>query len=117
MPTENHDADIEVLWDELLTVKSGGGETQEAWYGFKAGTSLADIMCWFDNQHSKGVAWLWNQYKRQCPECGSTLKCVQALGSGESGSGSAERIYSCNHCGSAWVMAGSNYQLERFFIG
>jgi len=38
-------------------------EIEQDWNGFPAGTHREDIWHWFDENHSKGVGWLMNEYK------------------------------------------------------
>lgn len=35
------------------------------WRDFEAGTSVEEIWYWFDENHSKGVGWLMNEYERE----------------------------------------------------
>ncbi len=64
------DAKLEKIWDELEDVlfdEDDNGELVLAdnWYLFSKGTSREDIWHWFDERHSKGVAWLIYDYKCQ----------------------------------------------------
>ena len=60
---EEIDSKLEVLWTELTDIPFD--ETKEMdlvlaedWYLFPKGTSRDEIWHWFDERHSKGVAWL-----------------------------------------------------------
>ena len=55
-----------------------------------------------------------------CPECSSEIKCECVIGADESVSGNTERLYSCDHCGSAWITTEENGQEscpKRYFFG
>ena len=63
---QNNDLEIEKLWEELEDVPFDEDEYKdlilsEDWYHFKAGTEREEIWKWFDQKHSKGVAWLLYQ--------------------------------------------------------
>lgn len=63
----NEDARLEKLWDELEDIpfdEDGDGELilADNWGLFAKGTTRTDIWHWFDERHSKGVAWLLNDY-------------------------------------------------------
>ncbi|WP_164684855.1 hypothetical protein [Brevibacillus reuszeri] len=61
------DQEIELLWEELenITFHENEGELflVSAWRMFESGTSREEIWKWFDNQHTKGVAWLLHEYR------------------------------------------------------
>jgi hypothetical protein len=65
---EEIDTKLEKVWDELEDVlfdEDDNGELVLAdnWYLFAKGTSREDIWHWFDERHSKGVAWLLHDYR------------------------------------------------------
>lgn len=61
------DEEIEKLWNELIDVPFNETETDlvldEDWFIFKAGTERDEIWHWFDEHHSKGVAYLLYGYE------------------------------------------------------
>ncbi|MBR3645021.1 MAG: hypothetical protein IKN54_01250 [Lachnospiraceae bacterium] len=64
------DYQLEKLWEELedipFVTNSEGVlvlDTEKAWNGFKPGTSREKIWQYFDNNHTKGVAYLVNEYE------------------------------------------------------
>ncbi len=59
---EERDRHLESLWAELADVPMDPeAEVLEApFYAFPAGARRADIWCWFDELHSKGVKYLLN---------------------------------------------------------
>ncbi len=64
------DEEIEKAWDETENVaicKNANGEASLAqdWRQFKAGTSVKDVICWFDRSHSKGINWLLHGRERE----------------------------------------------------
>lgn len=60
-----NDKKIEQLWNELRDVPFDDEEGQlvlsESWNIFQKGTEREEIWHWFDENHSKGVAWLLNK--------------------------------------------------------
>ena len=61
------DREIEKLWDELEDVPMYEDENCELcldvdWQGWSKGTDVETIWHWFDENHSKGVGWLMNEY-------------------------------------------------------
>lgn len=61
------DREIEKLWDELEDVPMYEDENYELcldvdWQGWSKGTDVETIWHWFDENHSKGVGWLMNDY-------------------------------------------------------
>jgi hypothetical protein len=66
---EEIDAKLETKWIELEDIpfdEDSNGELilSEGWYLFPAGTSREEIWHWFDERHSKGVAWLLNEFNK-----------------------------------------------------
>lgn len=64
---EKIDSYIEKKWDELTDVLFDENENGELvlvenWFMFEKETSREDIWHWFDERHSKGVAWLLYDY-------------------------------------------------------
>jgi len=60
---EEIDSQLETQWNELEDVcfdEDSDGELilSEDWYHFPKGTIREEIWHWFDDRHSKGVAWL-----------------------------------------------------------
>ncbi len=61
------DTELEKMWDELADIPfDDPGVDQdlvlaEHWRGFKKGTARENIWHWFDQFHSKGVAYLLNK--------------------------------------------------------
>lgn len=65
---DKHDAEVERLWDALADVPMNP-ETEKIespFLHFPAGTDREEIWHWFDEHHSKGVAWLLYETWRQC---------------------------------------------------
>jgi hypothetical protein len=71
---EKKDEGLKALWEEFGAIPMNP-ETEcieEDWKGWKAGTFREDIWHWFDERHSKGVAYLMygggsrNKISRQC---------------------------------------------------
>ena len=60
--SELADKYIETLWskfeDITLNEEDGVEIINSAWFIFSEGTEKEDIWHWFDNNHSKGIAWL-----------------------------------------------------------
>jgi hypothetical protein len=59
---------LEKLWEELGDVPVYENEKFELcldvdWQGWSKGTTQDEIWHWFDEQHSKGVGWLMNEYE------------------------------------------------------
>lgn len=57
------DKQLETMWDSLADVPFDENENGELviaedWEHFHKGDSQEDIWHWFDERHSKGVAWL-----------------------------------------------------------
>lgn len=62
------DKEIEQKWEELEDVlmnEDPDGELilADAWYVFPKGAKREEIWRWFDERHSKGVAWLLYEYE------------------------------------------------------
>lgn len=59
-PLGSRDKELEELWVELsdVTIDPETERTEEAFLHFPAGTDREDIWHWFDERHSKGVAYL-----------------------------------------------------------
>ena len=57
----------------------------------------------------------------KCPECNSPLECMVVVGSDESHTGRAERLYHCPSCLSSWSESTDentgDKQFERYFFG
>ena len=67
--SEELDTYLEEKWDELADVPFDENEEGELllegnWFMFDKGTSRDEIWHWFDKRHSKGVAYLINDYER-----------------------------------------------------
>ena len=63
------DRKIEKLWEELEDVpvyehKNFALCLDVDWQEWPKGTDIEDIWRWFDEHHSKGVAWLMYEYER-----------------------------------------------------
>ena len=61
------DSKLEALWEKLEDIlfdENSNGELilSESWYLFPQGTSRDEIWHWFDQRHSKGVAWLLYEF-------------------------------------------------------
>lgn len=64
-----NDKVMEKLWEELEDVPfdedtDGRLCLSQPWHAFPVGTDREDIWHWFDENHSKGVAWLLYEYKK-----------------------------------------------------
>lgn len=64
------DKDVEKAWESLENepfVTNENGEqvldNENGWFGFDKGTTQQEIWRWFDTHHSKGVAYLVNDYE------------------------------------------------------
>ena len=62
------DAFLEEMWDELGDVPVYENEKYQLcldvdWQGWEKGTDVEAIWHWFDEQHTKGVGWLMNEYE------------------------------------------------------
>lgn len=57
---ESEDSDVEELWDNLtdVPIDPETEELDEPYYIWPKGTDKEDIWHWFDEHHSKGVAYL-----------------------------------------------------------
>lgn len=57
---ESEDSDVEELWDNLTDIPFNPEteELDEPYYIWPKGTNKEDIWSWFDEHHSKGVAYL-----------------------------------------------------------
>ncbi len=71
------DRKLEDLWEHLEDVSfednaAGDLVLAETWHHFEAGTTREDIWHWFDERHSKGVAYLLygnsEDYVQKCKE-------------------------------------------------
>ncbi len=65
---EELDTYLEEKWDELTDVPFNENEEGELflegnWFMFDKGKSREEIWHWFDERHSKGVAWLLYDYQ------------------------------------------------------
>lgn len=63
-----NDKNVEKLWNELEDITFIEGEDKELylgskWLHFEEGTHREDVWHWFDEEHSKGVAWLMHEYE------------------------------------------------------
>lgn len=55
---------LEAMWKELEDVPVDENECLDIdWQGWSKGTHREEIWHWFDEQHSKGVGWLMNEYE------------------------------------------------------
>jgi hypothetical protein len=64
------DKELEKLWDELTNIpfdedEDGELVLAEDWNGFEKGADRESIWHWFDERHSKGVAWLIYEYESE----------------------------------------------------
>lgn len=58
------DNEIERLWEELTDVPINEDECLDVdWQGWSKGTHREEIWHWFDEHHSRGVAWLMYEYE------------------------------------------------------
>lgn len=62
------DKELEAMWDELGDIPVYESEKFELcldvdWQGWDKGTDVETIWHWFDEQHSKGIGWLMNEYE------------------------------------------------------
>lgn len=67
----DRDAKLELLWDKFADVPMNP-ETEcidEPFLGFPAGTHREDIWHWFDERHSRGVAYLLNGDMQSVEKC------------------------------------------------
>lgn len=56
-----NDIELEKLWTQGSNIPIGEDECiEEAWAGFEIGTHREVVWHWFDENHSKGVAYLLN---------------------------------------------------------
>lgn len=55
------DQELEELWAEFgdAPMDPETEKIEEDWNGFLAGTDREEIWHWFDEHHSRGVAWLF----------------------------------------------------------
>ena len=55
------DQELEELWAEFgdVPMDPETEKIKEDWNGFPAGTDREEIWHWFDEHHSRGVAWLF----------------------------------------------------------
>ena len=61
---DNNDRLVELMWETLADVNIDEDEcTEQHWFAFPTGTYREDIWHWFDEHHSKGIAWLMNEYE------------------------------------------------------
>lgn len=61
MPKHCTDAELEQLWTEFAdTPINDQDEIEEDFHLWKIGTNRFEIWEWFDEEHSKGVAYLMN---------------------------------------------------------
>lgn len=65
-PLQDRDEQLEALWEDFGNVPyNDETETiEEDFLSFRAGTHRYDIWHWFDERHSKGVAYLLYKYAR-----------------------------------------------------
>lgn len=60
------DKNVEVLWIEFQDVHvDRNGNLKAAWYSFLKGTNKNDVYDWFDRHHSKGLAYLMEEVKKE----------------------------------------------------
>lgn len=60
---EMKDREIEKLWSDFSNIPiNSEEETEEQFLHFPMGTNKKDIYLWFDEQHSKGMAYLLYNY-------------------------------------------------------
>lgn len=64
------DKDVEMAWESLenepFTTSDSGEQVlddENGWFGFSKGTTQQEIWRWFDTHHSKGVAYLVNDFE------------------------------------------------------
>lgn len=58
------DKELETMWNELEDIPIDKEECLDInWNGFSKGIHREEIWHWFDEQHSKGVGWLMNEYE------------------------------------------------------
>ena len=58
------DSEIEKVWEEFTDVPIDESECLDIdWHGWNKGTHREEIWHWFDEHHSKGVAWLMYEYE------------------------------------------------------
>lgn len=110
-PEQVTDSDLEDLWRELADVPFDDGDPDvdmtlaENWKWFSKGTPREEIWHWFDERHSKGVAFLL--YGTQGPEQQETPEEAPApAGGGTSdkrpeGARGLLRLY-CRECGNTF---------------
>jgi hypothetical protein len=54
------DTELEALWNSFGDVTVDEKDRIDVpWLGWEVGTHREDIWAWFDEEHSKGVAWLF----------------------------------------------------------
>lgn len=61
----DRDSEIEALWQAFSDVPMNPEteKTEAPFLGFPVGTDREDIWHWFDERHSKGVAWLLYEHE------------------------------------------------------
>lgn len=58
------DKELEAMWYELEDIPFDENECLDVdWQGWDKGTHREEIWHWFDERHSKGVAWLMYEYR------------------------------------------------------
>lgn len=57
---------VEAMWETLIDVNIDEDECiEQNWFVFPIGTYKEEIWHWFDEHHSKGIAWLINDYESE----------------------------------------------------
>ena len=66
---DNSDKETETMWNELTDIPfddvNGQLILSDNWNGWKKGTEREIIWKWFDEHHSKGVAYLLYEYSEK----------------------------------------------------
>lgn len=78
VPLEWRDEELEELWEQLadVPVDPDTEELEEPYLHFPAGTDKEDIWHWFDERHSKGVAYLMHVGEAKDREVAQALHLV-----------------------------------------
>lgn len=60
------DKNVETLWEEFQSVPvDHNGNLKAVWYAFPKGTNKNDVYDWFNRHHSKGLAYLMEEVKKE----------------------------------------------------
>lgn len=60
------DKNIETLWKEFQSVSiDRNGNLKAAWYAFPKGTGKNDVYNWFNRHHSRRLAYLMEEVKKE----------------------------------------------------